>query len=503
MLAVLFLPSQLVFAAQSEWAHIGADGRLNYRPLPAGDRILDFSHAGYLGGGQRIPDVPVQKTITPSGSDDSMAIQTAINDISRRALRDGFRGAVLLAPGIFNCSNALVIQASGVVLRGSGSGTNGTTIRMTGEPHLCFEIGLATTVKPIDRPVTITDAYVPAGVDSLHVANAAGFHVGDRVLINRPVTPAWIKFMGMDALTRGNKNEHWLSGELHTERTLLNISSNRITLDVPLADSMDSTYLNPPGGSVVKADFTGRLTQIGLENFRLISPPQPVTIYQPHNQALKMDGVSDSWVRDLAVENTVNSFYFGEHTSRLTMEGVTITHAVASRGAAKPADIWAGGTQTLVDRCAATGDNLFYFSTGARMQGPVVVLNCVFHGDGHVSPHMRWATGLLIDCCQVPEGGIDLMNRGEMGTGHGWTIGWSVAWNCRAKTFLIQQPPGSANWAIGCTGKQETAPMPFRKEPKLPQGYIESEGQAVVPASLFLAQLRERLGAPALATIGY
>ena len=263
MLAVLFLPSQLVFAAQSEWAHIGADGRLNYRPLPAGDRILDFSHAGYLGGGQRIPDVPVQKTITPSGSDDSMAIQTAINDISRRALRDGFRGA------------------------------------------------------------------------------------------------------------------------------------------------------------------------------------------------------------------------------------------------AKPADIWAGGTQTLVDRCAATGDNLFYFSTGARMQGPVVVLNCVFHGDGHVSPHMRWATGLLIDCCQVPEGGIDLMNRGEMGTGHGWTIGWSVAWNCRAKTFLIQQPPGSANWAIGCTGKQETAPMPFRKEPKLPQGYIESEGQAVVPASLFLAQLRERLGAPALANIGY
>jgi hypothetical protein len=25
----------------------------------------------------------------------------------------------------------------------------------------------------------------------------------------------------------------------------------------------------------------------------------------------------------------------------------------------------------------------------------------------------------------VPEGGIDLMNRGEMGSGHGWTMGWA------------------------------------------------------------------------------
>ena len=90
-----------------------------------------------------------------------------------------------------------------------------------------------------------------------------------------------------------------------------------------------------------------------------------------------------------------------------------------------------------------------------------------------------------------------------MGSGHGWTTGWSVAWNCTAKSFVIQQPPGSANWAIGCNGAQETAPMPFLKGPMLPQGIVDSNNTPVAPASLYLAQLRERLGAQALANIGY
>ena len=105
--------------------------------------------------------------------------------------------------------------------------------------------------------------------------------------------------------------------------------------------------------------------------------------------------------------------------------------------------------------------------------GPVVVLNCIFHGHGAIQPHMRWATGLLVDNCQVPEGGIDLMNRGIMGSGHGWTIGWSVVWNCTAKTFVIQQPPGSMNWAIGCKGLAETAAQPGTKAgAKLPWGFL-------------------------------
>jgi hypothetical protein len=117
---------------------------------------------------------------------------------------------------------------------------------------------------------------------------------------------------------------------------------------------------------------------------------------------------------------------------------------------------------------------------------------------------MRWGTGLLLDNCQVPESGIDLMDRGIMGSGHGWTIGWSVAWNCTANSFVIQRPPGSMNWAIGCKGSAKTGSQPGDKGgAPLPEGIFDSHGTPVMPASLYLEQLRERLGPQALSNIGY
>jgi hypothetical protein len=498
------LPAPAVASAQSEWVQINPEGRLAYKSFPGGDRIMDFSSAGYRGGGVAIPTVPVRKTVSPSGGDDTAAIQEAIDEVAHLPLQNGFRGAVMLAPGVFHGRRPLTIKTSGVVLRGSGSGANGTTIQMVGATHVCFSIGGSGEPRILSRPVAMTDAYVPSGSWSFNVASTADFQPGDTVLIERPATPTWVAFMGMNTLVRNGKVEHWVSGEMRTERTIKKISGRRITLTVPLADSFDARYLNPPGGSIVKCDLSHRPTQIGVEDLRIVSPPQAVTITQPNNRALEMDGVSDAWVRDLAVENTVNSFKFGDRTSRLTIDHVDIQHEVATLGAAKPEDFWAGGTQTLINHCSATGNNLFYFSTGARMMGPVVVLNCVFHGNGHIEPHMRWGTGLLLDNCQVPESGINLMNRGTMGSGHGWTIGWSVAWNCRAQSFLIQQPPGSMNWAIGCQGNIESSPEPGQKNgPKLPRGIFESQGTPVAPASLYLAQLRERLGPQALTNIGY
>src|SRR5438132_10914602 len=123
-------------AAQSEWVHPGPDAKLVYKATPAGDRIMDFSFAGYMGGGVALPDVPVKITLKPSGGDDdSDAIQKAIDQVEAMPLKDGFRGAVLLDAGNFNCSSTITIQASGVVLRGSGSGTGGTTIKMIGPRH--------------------------------------------------------------------------------------------------------------------------------------------------------------------------------------------------------------------------------------------------------------------------------------------------------------------------------------------------------------------------------
>lgn len=95
------------------------------------------------------------------------------------------------------------------------------------------------------------------------------------------------------------------------------------------------------------------------------------------------------------------------------------------------------------------------------------------------------------------------MNRGSMGSGHGWAIGWAVAWNSTAKSFLNQLPPGTANWVIGSTGEKQKRAIPFKQDPDLPEGIYDSHGSLVAPASLYLAQLKERLGKAALKNIGY
>ena len=65
--------------ATSEWVHPGPDGKLAYKTTPTGDRIMDFSYAGYKGGGVALPNVSVKKSVKPSGGeDDTKLIQTAL-----------------------------------------------------------------------------------------------------------------------------------------------------------------------------------------------------------------------------------------------------------------------------------------------------------------------------------------------------------------------------------------------------------------------------------------
>jgi hypothetical protein len=101
---------------------------------------MDFSHAGYMGGGVAVPTLPVMQEVAPTHGDDTEAIQAAIGGVSALPLVKGFRGAVLLKPGTFHCSQSIRIGRYGVVLRGSGSGKEGTLIEMSGEPHTAFVI---------------------------------------------------------------------------------------------------------------------------------------------------------------------------------------------------------------------------------------------------------------------------------------------------------------------------------------------------------------------------
>lgn len=496
-------------AAKSQWVFLDAKGKLVYKTLAAGDKIMDFSFAGYMGGGIKIPSVEVKIMLGPVAGDNSAAIQQAIDEVAKMKMVNGFRGAVLLKQGVYDCEKPLVINASGVVLRGSGSDEKGTVLNLIGKPHVAVIVRGDVKTKTIGEATTVADSYVPSGSSSFAVANISGLKAGDTIRITRPVNDQWVEFMGMHQLVRGGKKQTWISGDIVTERTIAKIENNRITVDVPLNDSYDSKYISP-AVTVQKITVNGLLTQIGIENFRILAAPQSVTIDEGHHRAFTMSGLSDGWARNIEVFNTVNSISVTGR--RITVDNISIIHNLPTIGAAKPADLNGSGQQILFNRCTIQGDNLFFFGTGAKVTGPVVVLNCTFRGNGWIQPHQRWATGLLIDGCNVPDGGIDFMNRGVMGSGHGWTIGWAVAWNCKAKSYLNQMPPGSANWVIGSIGDQqkkaipgsnETGSINYNEKTMLPEGIYDSHGIPVTPASLYLSQLKERLGKQALINIGY
>ncbi|WP_343302934.1 hypothetical protein AAHN97_15395 [Chitinophaga niabensis] len=498
------LPFSMEAQVKSEWVYLDAQQKLTYKTLEKGDRIMDFSYAGYMGGGVRIPTPPVKITLSAVEGDNAAAIQRAVNEIAAMEPVNGFRGTLLLQPGVYNCDNTIVINTSGIVIRGSGSGETGTVLKMTGEPHVCFSVQGRVNLQKAGKPAMITDAYVPSGSNSFQLSDVSGLAAGDLIQISRPVTPAWVKFMGMDSLVRDGKKQTWITGEINVERAIKKIEGNKVILELPLTDNYDAAYLGTPGVSVVKVVTSGEISQVGLELMRIVSPAQSGTINEKAHKAFNIRGAADAWARNIDVYNTINSISVSD-AKRVTLSGINIYHETPTKGAAKPADLNGSGSQILFNQCNIQGDNVFYFATGAKVSGPIVLLNCTFLGNGWIQPHQRWATGVLVDECNVPDGGIDFMNRGIMGSGHGWSIGWAVAWNCKAKTYLNQQPPGAANWVIGSLGEKTKRPIPFETmdKPALPEGYYDAHNTPVAPASLYLEQLSQRLGPEALVNIGY
>jgi hypothetical protein len=494
--------------AQSHWVYPGPHGKMVYTYTPKGDRIPDFSYAGYEGGGVALPNVPAKRTAAPSGSDDTTAIQAAIDAVSALPLVNGFRGAVELAPGDFHCAGPLVIATSGVVLRGAGNGKDGTTIEMTGSPHQALRIMGQLQQTSAGMSTFVTDAYVPAGATTIHVADASKFHSGDTVLLSKPVTASWVHFMGMDDMHRNGQPEHWVSAQrLEVRRRVAAVNMNTVTLDVPLMDSYDAGFFEGGHAEVEKIDVSGQIAQIGVENLRFVAPQQTIALGQPEFSGINIRDAVDSWFRSITFEDTTNGVSVNNGSERITFEQCAIEQHTHVTSAAKPADFAVSGSQILFDRCTGSGDNTFYIVTQDRGQGPVVVLHCRFTGNGHMQPHQRWFTGLLVDNCEVPGGGIDMMNRGEMGSGHGWAIGWAVAWNNSAQSFAMNTPPGSMIWSIGNSGEETDPAFPLfdggPPRPALQPATIESPGKAVQPQSLYLAQLRDRLGERALKNIGY
>lgn len=491
-LVLIGLPWQAF--AQADWVHVGPDGKLVYKKDGNGNRVMDFSSAGYMGGGVAIPVVPGKITLSPSGGDDKSAIQNAIDKVSAMPMTDGFRGAVVLSAGTFKTSGPITISSSGVVLRGAGSGAQGTIINASGGAFFRMS---GSGSHSTSNKVNISGSYLSVGSMQVTVAGAAGFAVGDNILITKPVTAAWIHSLGMDNLVRNGARQTWIGvgSDFTTDRTITAINGNQLTLDGPITDNFDQALLGSPIGTVANYAFPGRIERCGLEHLRVIAPANVNTFSH-----FRMSKAKDSWVRDVFFQDGVNCFNIDNDIRRVTVENVILNHTIAVNAAAPPADFNCLGTQVFFNKCQSRGRGMWPWTCGGGGTGPIVLLDFTSVSGG-IAPHMRWTTGILADMCTLPGAtdhgqGIAFRNRSWMGSGHGWTTAWSIGWNIEAPYILVSQAPGTLNWAIGGHGVKNSIAGD-------PDGIYDHFNSTVAPRSLYLAQLQERLGPQALANIGY
>jgi hypothetical protein len=486
--ALITLSVLLLFAfrnlQESKYIGINKDGSLNYKADEDGNIIPDFSRVGYHQGDIEIPTVTVVKTLSPalSGSSQEM-IQAAIDEVSSYPIdKNGFRGAILLKKGIYAIPQSIHINKSGIVLRGEGEATQ-LVATGKGQRSLILIAGTGTAKEIIGTRTKLAEDHVPVGRFYIAVKNPEYFKVGDAIVVCRPGTEQWIKDLKMDQIDLRDGTKQWEAKgyNLNFERVITKIIGNQIYIDQPMVMPLDQKY---GGAEIYKYVFNGRIAEVGIEHMSMQSEYISETDEDHGWEAIQINKLAHGWVRNVKAQ------FFGFSCVSIGSDAKYIT--VRDSKCFDHKSIITGGRRysfnvdgqfNLVANCEAREGRHDYV-TGARTLGPNVFYNCKATGThADIGPHHRWSVGTLYDNIST-DGEINIQDRGNWGTGHGWVGTTQVVWNASVKRAAVQNPWISGkNYAIGIKGEKYNGRLAGRLD-----GSWESRGEFVVPQSLYLAQ---------------
>ena len=467
----------------------GADGRLVYNTDEHGNRVPDFSNCGYAGGDRAIPDAPIRVVVAPLGGDNTARIQKAVDYVAGLPPdSNGVRGAVLLLKGRHEISGGLLVNASGVVLRGQGMGGDGTVLVAAG-PDRRTLIRIAGRNDRITRENPswqIKDDYVPVGATSFHLTDANGLKVGDRISVFRPSTQAWIERLGM--ITFGGVEGDWRltwkpgSRDLVWDRIVKSIAGDQVTVDAPITTAIEKEF---GGGLLETCSWPGRINNVGVENLRLESAFDAGNPKDENHSwmAITMENTENAWVRQVIAEHFAGSLAaIYESCKWVTVQDCRSLAPVSEDGGYRRNTFFTMGQMTLFLRCYAEHGR-HDFSAGHCAAGPNAFVQCEATLPlGDSGPIESWASGVLYDNVRIDGNGLSLANRGSSGQGAGWSAANSVLWQCSASLVRCDNPPTAQNWAFGCWAEFEG------------NGIWRSPNEFVRPASLYAGQLADRLG---------
>jgi hypothetical protein len=532
---LLSKPDVMRQGGHSALVSLDAEGRLVYGRDADGNRICDFSYAGYRGGGVPIPDVPVVLELEPGqpDGDDTRRIQDAVDRLGSMPVQPGgFRGALLLRRGRFTVSDTIRIRHSGIVIRGEGAGFGGTWIyhrRMDPIedetpgtyihypqpakgmiPTLLTHGGKVQTRKVSD----VLDPLVPAGTPLLHLDGVAELAPGDEAIVISRQTPAWIDALGLADVW---KPEEFV---LRFPRIVEEVrpDENAIVLNVPVTSRIDQAA-GHARAEVHRVTDDARLTNVGLEDILFLSgydrsirgEGDYFTDEHHPNYVFRFYNTRDGWVRRCVAFFYSCGLVSTGGSRHLTVEdcamldGVSADTPVRHVGSRKYY-FNAQGEMLLFQRCYSRYARHAFVGNGPC--GGAVILDCFSENDHLPSEwHQRWGHGHLFDnlCTEAP---LSIVGVGNYP--HGQRAAFALLWNCLANNkrpweqdLRVNDIPGLCrNYAIGNVHRGSERSGLYEAENSLGvAGTIESPNRFVRPRSLYLAQLRERLGEGAVLSV--
>ena len=486
--ALAFTAVHIATAQVSSLVYFGVDGKLVCTADAKGNKVPDFSGVGYKNSEEDIPvGIPVVMTLNPVAGDNAQNLQSAINAVAAMPIgTNGFRGAILLKKGLYPIGSTVTLSYSGIVLRGEGADAGGTILQATGTTQYnLINIQGSSGVTTAEATLKlVTDSYVPVGTKKVTVASGHTFKVGDWVYFRRTPNQAWIDLLGMA------KYSWTASGYImNYERRIVKVEGNTLYFDAPVVDCVDPLCAQ---AAVVKFS-SGRIQNCGIENMRMIST-YTSTEDEAHGwNAVFFSKIINGWARDIEV------YYFGysavnigDQATWITVDKCKMLDPMSITTGGRKYSFNVDGQRNLVKNCVTRGGRHDYV-TGSQTSGPNVFINSSStqtHAD--IGPHHRWSTGLLFDNI-VSNGQLNVQNRGNSGSGHGWAGTQTMFWNCTGSQIICQDPPGDhTNWTVGCKATVTNAGNVGDNKTQ-PLGFVESTGTFVNPKSLFESQLMERL----------
>jgi hypothetical protein len=459
------------------------EGAIQYHPDSLGNRVLDFSYCGYKQSDQSIPMVENVLFVPYQEEDAYATIQKAIGYVSSQPLNaEGFRGAVLLDKGLFTLSRSLIIQASGVVLRGSGKGE--TILRKTGvDRGACIRIEGEDDLVVTDT-IQITTPYLPVNSRILQVDNTFRLREQQQLFVYRPSDREWIERLGCHHFGGDITYLGWKPGEmdLYWDRRIKAIRGDMVELDVPLTMALNGEETDP---SLLLYAWPGRISQVGIENLTVESS---FDLSNPKDEdhcwtGVSIESATDCWVRQINFKHLAGSAVIIQPTgSQITVEDCIATAPVSEIGGMRRSTFLTMGQLTLFQRCYSE-EGINDFAAGHLAAGPNAFVQCESKNSyGYSGAIDSWACGLLFDIVNIDRGDLRFTNLRHHHNGAGWNTANSLFWQCTAAEIECFSPDReNVNRAYGCWAQ-------FSGD-----GEWAESNNHLQPRSFFYAQLSERL----------